>query len=407
MLATLIPMFDKNMIVMGYSVFAQRDNLLLDPIKSGSGYLDSAMRIEGMDIINNMGLDTLVDNRQVFLYVGNVSLFTDIKGQGATPTNRIVILIDHSVKPEEQYVERIKALRAQGYKFAIKGIPLNELGNYKAIIDLMDYMFLNHLRVNIVQAKKLFNTIYPNVKLCAVNVGTQEEYDALKETGGFELYEGEFFRLPRHSQDTELAPLKVTYLELLKIVNNPDFDLTKAADTIGRDPALVLSLLKIVNNMTVNSGITSVRNAAAMMGQKELKRWINTAVTKELCSDRPSEVTRMSLIRARFAENLAPVFNKAGLSQELFLMGLFSVLDIILEKPMEECLESINVSKAIRDALVEKKGEMAEILNFMKEYENASWQEVSRLGLLGNINLDAVYEAYLSALSWYKDLISL
>ncbi|MCR4797763.1 MAG: HDOD domain-containing protein [Lachnospiraceae bacterium] len=407
MLATLIPMFDKNMIVMGYSVFAQRDNLLLDPIKSGSGYLDSAMRIEGMDIINNMGLDTLVDNRQVFLYVGNVSLFTDIKGQGATPTNRIVILIDHSVKPEEQYVERIKALRAQGYKFAIKGIPLNELGNYKAIIDLMDYMFLNHLRVNIVQAKKLFNTIYPNVKLCAVNVGTQEEYDALKETGGFELYEGEFFRLPRHSQDTELAPLKVTYLELLKIVNNPDFDLTKAADTIGRDPALVLSLLKIVNNMTVNSGITSVRNAAAMMGQKELKRWINTAVTKELCSDRPSEVTRMSLIRARFAENLAPVFNKAGLSQELFLMGLFSVLDIILEKPMEECLESINVSKAIRDALVGQKGEMAEILNFMKEYENASWQEVSRLGLLGNINLDAVYEAYLSALSWYKDLISL
>ena len=74
---------------------------------------------------------------------------------------------------------------------------------------------------------------------------------------------------------------------------------------------------------------------------------------------------------------------------------------------MEECLESINVSKAIRDALVDQKGEMAEILNFMKEYENASWQEVSRLGLLGNINLDAVYEAYLSALSWYKDLISL
>ena len=407
MLATLIPMFDKNMIVRGYSVFAQRDNLLLDPIKSGSGYLDSAMRIEGMDIINSMGLDSLVDNREVFLSVGNVSLFTDIKGQGANPPGRIVILIDHSVKPEEQYVDRIKELRRQGFKFAIKGIPLNELGDYKPIIDAMDYMFLNHHRVNITNAKKLFNTIYPNVQLCAVSVGTQEEYDALKETGGFELYEGEFFRLPRHSKDTELAPLKVTYLELLKLVNDDDFDLTKAADIIGRDPALVLSLLKIVNNMTVNSGITSVRNAAAMMGQKELKRWINTAVTKELCSDRPSEVTRMSLIRARFAENLAAVFDEQGLSQELFLMGLFSVLDIILEKPLEECLESINISKQIRDALVGGKGTMAKIFNFLKEYENASWQEVSRLALLGDINLDAVYDAYLAALSWYRDLISL
>ena len=72
--------------------------------------------------------------------------------------------------------------------------------------------------------------------------------------------------------------------------------------------------------MTVNSEITSIRHAAAMLGQKELKKWINTAVTSELCADKPNEVTRLSLLRAKFAENLAPAFEMAGHSSELFLM---------------------------------------------------------------------------------------
>ena len=101
---------------------------------------------------------------------------------------------------------------------------------------------------------------------------------------GYSLYEGDFFRLPKTSGDRELAPLKMNYLELLNIVNDNDFDLTKAADIIQNDAALVVSLLEIVNHMAMNSEITSVRHAAAMLGQKELKKWINTAVTKELCA---------------------------------------------------------------------------------------------------------------------------
>ena len=88
-------------------------------------------------------------------------------------------------------------------------------------------------------------------------------------------------------------------------------------------------------------------------------------------------------------------------------MGLFSVLDIILDKPMEEALECISISKDISDALVEHTGELYEVLNFIKEYENASWQEVSRLMILGNIDMNDVYNVYLGSLSWYRELINL
>ena len=94
----------------------------------------------------------------------------------------------------------------------------------------------------------------------------------------------------------------------------------------------------------------------------------------------------------------------AALSSELFLMGLFSVLDIILDKPMKEALSMVNVSKEITDALVDKKGEMAKVLDFMENYEIASWSELSRLMIVYNIKEAPVYEAYTEALAWYRDL---
>ena len=196
----------------------------------------------------------------------------------------------------------------------------------------------------------------------------------------------------------------MTYIELMNVVNAPDFDLTKAADVIGRDTALVVSLLKMVNRMTINSEITSIRHAAAMLGQKELKRWINTAVTNKLCEDSPGEVTRLSLIRAKFAENLAPLFDEEGQSQELFLMGLFSILDVVLNKPMEEALKIVRVSKPIEKALTKGEGEYGKILKFMRSYEDADWTEVSRVMVLDKIDMDATYKAYLDALKWYRTI---
>ena len=192
----------------------------------------------------------------------------------------------------------------------------------------------------------------------------------------------------------------------MNLVNTEDFDLTKAADIIGHDTALVISLLRMVNHMAVNSEITSIRHAAAMLGQKELKRWINTAVVNQLCSDKPNELTRLSLLRAKFAENLAPAFELGGKASELFLTGLFSVLDIILDKPMEEALSLVKVSRDIEDALIRQSGIFAEPLYFIKQYEAGNWSEVSRLMILENLDTQTVYDAYIDALKWYRELFS-
>lgn len=407
MLVTLIPLFDENMVVSAYSLFAQSKNFLLNPSLLGTGRNDGAANIPGLDIIATMGIEALVADKDVFIEVNNISVFSDFDSQcGEVPHDRLVLLLDNTVKPDEMYINRLKVLKESGYKLAIRKLSVQNFEAYRDILLLMDYILLDHKKIDISKAKIYFNKVYPNIKICAGNIKSQEIFEQLREEGGYQLYEGEFFRVPVTKGQVEVSPLKVNYIELLNLVNDADFELTKAADVIGRDTALVISLLKMVNRMTVNSGITSIRHAAAMLGQKELKKWINTAVTSALCADKPNEIMRLSLLRAKFAENLAPVFEMAINSSELFLMGLFSVLDLILDKPMEEALKMVMVSKEIEDALVNKEGKFAPVLDFITQYESANWQEVSRQMVLKDIDMNNVYEAYVKSLKWYRDLLS-
>ena len=406
MLITLIPLFDRNMQVKAYSVFSQKANQFLNPLSMMTSQNDGATSIPGLDILNSMGIETISNDSEIFIPVSNVSIFTDMDSQcTGIPHERIVFLIDRTVPPVEMYVERIKQLKDSGYKIAIRKIAVNEFVNYAPILSLMDYVLLNNKKIVIEKAKIFFSKMYPNAKLIAGGIETQEIFEALKDTGGYDLYEGEFFRVPASVGIHEMAPVKVTYLQLLKVVNAPDFELQAAADVIGRDPALTISLLKMVNRVVKTAQITTIRHAAAMLGQKELKKWINTVVTEELYSDKPNELTRLSLLRARFAENLAVVFDMRMQSEELFLMGLFSVLDAILEKPMKEALEMIQLSKPINDALVYHEGPLAPVFDFMLRYEAGDWSEVSRIMLLKEFDTDEVFKAYEDSLIWYRNTI--
>ena len=406
MIATLIPLFDNKTKVRAYSILAQRENHFLQTGLIGLGYLDGANFVAGFDIVDTMGVETLSGDGEVFVQLNNISVFTDLDEQCHAPHEKLVLLVDDTVTPDEMYVNRLRELKEKGYKLAIRHLRINQFEPYRQILSLMDFILLNHRKIKIDYAKIYFNKIFPTLKLCAVGVDTQEDYDKLTAQGGYDLYEGRFFRAPVNATDKVLAPLKVNYIHLLNIVNEPDFDLTAAADVIGRDTALILSVLELANRLSRGGEITSVQHAVAMMGQKELKKWINTAVTKELCADKPNEITRFSLIRAKFAENLAPVFSQAMQAQELFLMGLFSTIDIMLEKPIEEALDMVQVSKNIRDALISRSGLLFPILHFIEQYENAAWTEVCRVLVVENIDMNDAYRAYLDALKWYRELFS-
>jgi EAL and modified HD-GYP domain-containing signal transduction protein len=406
MLITLVPFFDNNMAVSAYSFFTQKSNNLLDPSTQSTGSNDGAIDIPALELLRSIGTDALTGGKEVFVPLNSINIFADIRAEYDGPADKVILLIDTNIKPEDMYIKRIGELRAMGFKVAIRKLHPQDFDSYKPILLLMDYIIIDDKKVNLQNVKIYFAKAYPGLKLIAGNLATVERYDAALAIGDYCMYEGGFFRLPINKGQHEVAPLKVNYIQLLNVVNNSNFELSDAANIIGQDTALVISLLKMVNTRAINSEITSIRHAAAMLGQKELKQWINTAVTKELYADKPNEITRVSLIRAKFAENLARHFEMAIHAQELFLMELFSVINVILDMEMEEALKVVQVSHDVHDALVKQSGKYFPIHDFILNYEAANWQEVSRLMIIHNIGLDDLHEAYVSALSWYGNLIS-
>ena len=402
MLATLVPMFRRDMSVGAYMLYAQKENMFMRPHLLGTGCFDGAGNIDGIEVLNSLTFKAFSDDVEIFLPVNNISIFAEISAQYTLDRNRVVLLVDNSVKAEDSYLNRILKLKEEGFKIALNNVHLTRLAAYKPVLGVIDYLFLKYESADPDIQSQICNKIQPGMKLGMLDIPTAVEFEATCKSAGFELFEGPFYRVPINTADTEINPLKINYLKLMSYVNGADFDLTKAADIISQDAAITIELLNVVNKLTVNSNIASIKQATAMLGQKELKRWLNTSLIKNICADKPNEITPLSLIRAKFCEELASDFELAMRGEELFLMGLFSVLDYVLDKSMEYALQSVSVSKDISDALINRRGPLAEVYNFMLDYEQGNWQDVSRMLVIKNVDMDRAYNAYVGANDWYK-----
>lgn len=407
MMLTLIPFFDRNMSVSAYSLFTRKKNFLMNPSLLGSRQFDGAAYVDGLELIQELGTNTLSGEKPIFVSLNNISIFSSLESQCKNTNHAPILLIDQTFPPVSMYTDRIRDLREFGYHFAIRNLPVHCYEDYAPILSQMDYVLIDCQEIDAVKASLYFRKLYPDICICASNIPDMETFEELSPTETISLFEGTFFRMPVTRGEHKVAPLKINYISLLNLIEEDDFDLTKAADIISQDTALIISLLRLANTRSFNSEITSVRVAVSMLGQKDLTRWIQTTVIEKLCSDKPNELMRLSLLRAKFAENLAPVFHMAMRSQELFLTGLFSILDIILDCSMEEALSMVRVSDKIRTALLEHTGPLAEVLNFIVKYESAEWQEVSRQLVLKNIEISDVSQAWVSSLQWYAKLIAM
>ena len=379
----------------------------MNPSLLGSRQFDGAAYVDGLELIQELGTTTLSGGKPIFVSLNNISIFSSLESECKNTNHAPILLIDQTFPPVSMYTDRIRELREFGYHFAIRNLPVHCYEDYAPILSQMDYILIDCQKIDAVKASFYFRKLYPDICICASNIPDMETFGKLSPAETISLFEGTFFRMPVTRGEHKVSPLKINYVSLLNLIEEDDFDLTKAADIISQDTALIISLLRLANTRSFNSEITSVRVAVSMLGQKDLTRWIQTTVIEKLCSDKPNELMRLSLLRAKFAENLAPVFGMAMRSQELFLTGLFSILDIILDCSMEEALSMVRVSGKIRAALLERTGSLAEVLHFIVKYESAEWQEVSRQLVLKNIEIPDVSHAWVSSLQWYAKLIAM
>jgi len=402
-----VPLFNKNMIVDAY-IFRYRKGNDLFSRSQATGIFDGANRSAALEILNQIGLDALTLGKTIFVPINYIMLLSNLAGQCKQPPEKVVFLFEDVPKPEEPYLSKMAELKALGYEFAVSN--LDNPKNYDSVLQMCKYFFLSQLPERVEASKKILRDLkkfYRNMIVAAAKVGSADLLDSLKGTG-YSMFEAQFFKVPVSDVQHQVSPLKNNSIRLINTVQDENFDFEDVAKIVQADPALTISLLKIVNapRLGVRNKIKTIQHAVAMLGQKEVRKWVTTAVTQSLGSDRPNEIIKISMVRAKFAENLAPLYQMAHMSQGLFLMGLFSVLDVILELPMEEALKKILVSDVIYQALVDNGGMFYPVLNMVADYENANWQQVSRHIIVHDISEKELKEAYVDALTWYSGFVS-
>ncbi|MCL2456401.1 MAG: HDOD domain-containing protein [Defluviitaleaceae bacterium] len=403
------PLFTDKMHVEGYYLAAQFGNAILESAKSNP--FDRAMDSPFFDFMNDVGLGALTQDKLLFLPVTQIQLFTplDYSVSDKIDKEKVVFLLDERVEFSDIVIERCEYFKNAGFKIAVyyKG----KLNDIMLVREFLSYIFLKIPTAKLVEHSSLVQREFPKATIIALEVDEKPTFDqiSMHRAARIDLYDGAFYKvhIPTNAKQNALSPLKTNYIQLLNIVNQDDFDFHAFTRTIRQDTSLALQFMRLVNNASKGrSEVKNLNQAAAMLGQKEIKKWVSAAVNSALCVDSPSEITRLSLIRAKFCENLARHFEMALMQENLFLMGLFSVLDVVLDIPIAEAFKMVFVPPQIYTALVEQTGDYYSVLYFVQEYEMGHWKEISRVALVRNFSIDQIHAAYKEALLWYSELIN-
>ena len=157
MLVTLIPLFDENMTVKAYSLFTQKDKYLMN--QEGQNEVTTA--IEGLDVIQTMGVDTFAGSKEIFVTLNLLSIFTKFEDECGIPPEQLVFLIDNTLPPEDIYINRLREIKRKGYKLAIRKLEIRQYQQYQEILKLMDYMFFDYKKMDISRGRLFFTKQFP------------------------------------------------------------------------------------------------------------------------------------------------------------------------------------------------------------------------------------------------------
>lgn len=221
---------------------------------------------------------------------------------------------------------------------------------------------------------------------------------------GFQLFQGFFFRKPE-SLRTRTAPTnRIIYLRLLQAVMQTELNWDRVEELIKSDPTLYYRLLRFLNSplFGIRGEVRTVRQAFTLMGEDELRRWCRLAGMFEMANGRPGELLLSALVRARFAESLGARIEHDG--ADLFLLGVLSMMDSILEIPMSAIVEGLPLNEQARRLLLEHDGELAEIYQLVSAVEAGAWKLViDSCGQLG-VPEDFAAGCYSEAMAWAQSL---
>lgn len=330
-----------------------------------------------------------------------------VQGMADTlPREKVVIEILEDAIPDDALFEAVRCLHSSGYTLALDDFTMDDSWDrFFPYVNILKFDVKANTFDEITTFLNRHELQLGEMNLLAEKIETYDEFEQYKKHG-FHLFQGYFYSKPEIIQSKRLSHKETHLFQLMSEVNAPELDFNKIEIILEHDLSLTYKILKYARNIVYRvSGINggdnlTLKKIAMYLGRSELTRFVSLACLANLANKNTSELYHLSLARAKFCEIIVERTMPSGCAQDAFLCGLFSLLDVMLETPLEEIFDQIALSSSVRNALVHKQGKLYDILSLVQSYEHREWETVQQQAKKLNIAGWTAVDAMSDALAW-------
>jgi EAL and modified HD-GYP domain-containing signal transduction protein len=396
------PIFNQNKQLMGYELlFRDGVDNVFPNIDGDEG---TSKLIEGSQF--NFGLEDLTDNKPAYI---NFTLDTILKGYPSMlPSEQVVIEILETVQPGKRLLAAVQELKNKGYTLALDDYKHQKV--WRHFYPYIDQIKVDLLITSDAEIAELIDATkgFENIKLVAEKVETNAQFEKAVALG-FSYFQGYFFAKPEMIKGKSLPPSEMALAELLYETSVVDVDIKKITSVFERDVNLSYRLLRYSNSAAFKrrTEVNTIKQAVVVLGNQELKKFLSLLFAAQVSSDKPIELIKLSLNRARFCELLAQKHRGIQDTGVAFLVGMMSLMDAILDESMEGVMKKLPLSNMIKEALVQKQGMLAQYLGLIKAYEQADWELTGEYCERIRFSSDLLPEIYNQAVSWGNEQLQI
>ncbi len=395
------PIFDSRENIFGYELLFRSglDNYFkcADPEYASSRVI--------VDSFLLFGLEKLISNHRAFINFTRDLIIR--KYATLLPERQLIIEILEDVEPDKDLIKACRELKGLGYRLALDDFIFDS--KFMPLLEYVDLVKIDIRQTPIETSRDLVRLLSSKgADLIAEKVETREQFKAAQAVG-YKYFQGYFFGQPEMLSMREIPGSKLNYLWLIQAINEKDPNFGKIEDVVKREPKLCFMLLRYLNSTIFgfSKPIQSIRHALALLGVNEVRKLISIVSLSAMGSDKPPILLSTLISRAKFCESLAPAISMHERALDLFLMGLLSMIDTVLNTPLQEILRQLAVSDEVKSALLQNTGAFRPVFDLVIAAEKGQWGEVSSLSASLNMQEDCVIETYLNAVQWGNEVVGM
>ena len=373
-----------------------------DPNLDGNIATQSVM----VNAMLDFGMNKLVSDKRAFINFTEQNLLT--RAPKLLPSENVVVESLETVQPTPEILKIVQELKEAGYKIALDDFVL--LPGYEPLIEMADIIKVDFRITADPEERKSMREILPkHVRLLAEKIETEEEFQQALEYG-YVLFQGYFFCKPAVLHQKRLTSNALSKIRLLREVNRQNVDFSAITGVISSDTNLVHKLLTYINSAGIGltNHVSNLKQATVLLGTSGVLRWVTLVSLQTFSEDKPPELFTLSLLRAKFCELIAQSLKRPGLTPDTgFLLGMFSLLDVLLSLPMEDVLKEVALADDINAALLGEDNDLRRLLDLVVAYEKGDWDAVITCSDRLNLPADQLKPTYDNVLEWYNVLQSI